>query len=90
MSRYTEPLSKDVTQSWRRHIGSPQGQFGIDWLRQNSPSVSGDNLAELTERALVLKGYLMALNDVEDKLTAVKEAPKSLDEEPLETPDLRR
>ena len=91
MSRYTEPLSKDVTQAWRRHIGSPQGQFGIDWLRQNrAPSATGASSAEMLEAALRWRGYMDALNDIEDILTETKQAPVSLEGPPLEAPDLRR
>lgn len=89
-SLFRSALPKEVPTVWRKHLGTNAGQLGIDWLRRNSPSATGQNLTELTESALIWKGYQMALDDVEDKLTAIVQVPQSLDEPPLETPEPRQ
>ncbi len=78
-------LPKDVVASWRKHLGTNQGQFGIDWLRRNGPKAGGATEAEVVRNAYLMTGYQQALDDIEDRLTDIPVVQKSLDEPPLET-----
>lgn len=89
MSAYTEELPREVAVSWRKFLGTAHGQFGIDWLRQNGPRAGGKTATEVVESAFTWTGYQTALNDLEDRLTALPVQVKSLDEPPLETPEPR-
>lgn len=82
-------LPKDVVASWRKHLGTNHGQFGIDWLRRNGPKAGGTTATEVVESAFKWQGYQEALDDIEDRLTEIPVVQKSLDEPPLETPEPR-
>lgn len=82
-------LPKDVAISWRKFLGTPHGQFGIDWLRRHGPRAGGATPTEVVENAFKFTGFQEALDAVEDDLTNIPVAQKSLDEPPLETSDPR-
>lgn len=89
MSAITTELPKEIAIAWRKFLGTTEGQYGIDWLRRNSPKAGGSTATEVVESAFRWQGYQEALDDVEDRLTAIPVQVKSLDEPPLEQPDLR-
>lgn len=89
LSALTTALPEKVVASWRKHLGTNEGQFGIDWLRRNGPMARGTTATEVVESAFRWAGYQAALDDIEDRLTAVAVSDKSLDEPPLELPSMR-
>jgi hypothetical protein len=89
LSAYTKELPKNVTASWRKHLGSNEGQFGIDWLRARNTRIKGETDVALVRDAGRLQGYLEALSDIEDLLTAIPVNEASLEEAPLERPEGR-
>lgn len=83
MSTLTAELPKEVALAWRKHLGTTHGQFGIDWLRRNSPRAGGDTATAVVEAAFKWQGYQEALDDIEDRLTALPVVVQSLDEPTL-------
>jgi hypothetical protein len=84
MSEITQELPKKTVMAWRAFLATPEGQYGIDWLRRNRVLGStGDTDIQLVAAARDLKGYWEALGDIEDRLTKLPEAARSLDEPPL-------
>lgn len=83
---YNVDLPKEVAVAWRKFLGTSEGRFGVEWLRQNARMGDGETDIQLVRDAAIFKGYMNALADIEDRLTVIKQAPQSLEEAPLETP----
>jgi len=83
MSELTQELPKKVVMYWRQVLATPEGQYGIDWLRRNNVRLKGETDLQMVRAASKTEGYWEALDDVEDRLTKLPEAAKSLDEPPL-------
>lgn len=90
MSAYTEPLPTKIAVAWRKFLGTPEGQFGIDWLRRNSRQDSAESDLQIVRAAAKWSGYQAALDDLEDRLTKIPAQDQSLEEPPLETPGGRQ
>lgn len=82
-------LPKEVIAFWRKTLGANHGQFGIDWLRRNHSHAKGETDLQMIRNAARWEGYMQALDDIEDRLTAIPAPEQTLEEEPLERPDLR-
>lgn len=89
MSALTEELPKAVVLEWRKFMGTPAGQAGIDWLRHNRRIADGKTDMEIVRAATEWKGYMAALEDVQDVLTALPKKPAEIDEPGLETTNTR-
>lgn len=83
MSALSEELPKEIAVAWRKFLGTKEGQFGIDWLRQRNTRILGETDLQIVGSARKLQGYLEALSDVEDELTRLPVAQRSLEEAPL-------
>ncbi len=83
MSALTEELPKKTVMAWRQFLGTPEGQYGIDWLRRNNVRLKGETDLQMVRAASKTEGYWEALDDVEDRLTKLPETPRTLDEPPL-------
>lgn len=79
-------LPKEISVAWRKFLGSREGQFGLDWLRRNCRRADGDTDMQMIRNAARWEGYQTAIDDIEDRLTAIKQIQQSLEEAPLETP----
>lgn len=86
MSALTEELDPKTVRAWRSFAESAAFQQGIDWLRHNRPTESGDSDMQLVRTAAKWRGYMDALDDIQDKLTAIPKKEESLDEKPLNSP----
>ena len=86
MSALTEELDVKVIRAWRRFAESNEFQLGIDWLRHNRATESGDSDMQLVKTAAKWRGYMDALDDIQDKLTEIPAKDTSLDEPPLNSP----
>lgn len=89
MSELTSQLPKKTVIAWRQHLGTAEGQYGIDWLRRNYRRLEAETDAQMIRNAARWEGYMQALEDIEDRLTELKVAEKSLDEPPLDIPGER-
>jgi hypothetical protein len=89
MSALTSDLPKKVVLVWRQHLGTTEGQYGIDWLRRNYKRLDGATDMEMIRNAARWEGFMAALEEIEDRLTLLPTTEKSLDEAPLELPDSR-
>jgi len=86
-----QPLSKETVQAWRRFSSTPEFRIGMDFVRLGAPPInSSGTVPEMLESAIKWNGYMAALHDIEFMLTEIKQSEASLDEPPLEAPDLRR
>lgn len=86
MAQDIPTVPKNVALAWRKFLGSNEGQYGIDFLRRfHFPRASGKHEGELIKGALTFEGYMDCLSDIENLLTDIPVAPKSLDEPPLES-----
>lgn len=83
MSELTQELPKKVVMAYRAFLATPEGQFGIDWLRRNNVRLKGETDLQMVRAASVTEGYWAALDDIEDRLTKLPETARSLDEPPL-------
>lgn len=83
MSELTEELDRKTIVFWRTCAASPHFQKGIDWLRHNRKRAGGASQVELIESAIGWSNYMDALDDIQDKLTALPAKDNNLDEEPL-------
>ncbi len=86
MSALTEELDVKVIREWRRFAETDAFQQGIDWLRHNRSAGSGETDLQLVRDAAKWKGYMDALDDLQDKLTDIPKKEESLDEKPLNAP----
>ncbi len=69
---------------WRKFMGTPAAQVGIDFLRHNhAPRCDGKTDVELLRNALGWGAYQQALKDIEDVLTELPKKEVSLEEPPL-------
>lgn len=68
---------------WRKTLATKEGQFGLDWLRQNRRRVRGETDLQMVREAAKMEGYWDALEDIEDVLTKIPQATRSLEEPPL-------
>lgn len=89
MSQLTSELPKEVAITWRKHLGTTYGQLGIDWLRRNYSRTDGETDLQMVRNAARFEGYMRALDDIEDTLTALPQKLQTIDEPPLETADPR-
>lgn len=87
---YNVELPKEVANAWRKFLGSNEGRFGVEWLRQNFRRIDGDTDIQTVANAKKFEGYMGALEDIETKLTSIRQAPQSLEEAPLHTPQMPR
>lgn len=83
MSELTEELDRKVVAAWRAFAETDAFQKGIDWLRHNRKTEDGETDMQLVRAAAKWKGYCEALDDIQDKLTAIPSKETSLDEPPL-------
>lgn len=83
MSELTEELDRKTILAWRTWAASPHFQKGLDWLRHNRKRASGSTPAELIDSAIGWSNYMDAVDDVQDRLTALPAKDDSLDEAPL-------
>lgn len=85
MSALTEAaLPKEVIMEWRKFAGTSAFQLGIDWLRHNRVTEAGDGDMQLVKAAAKWKGYMEALDDVQDTLTSLPKKVVDIDEPGLE------
>lgn len=83
MSELTEELDRKTVVAWRAFAATPHFQKGIDWLRHNKHESEGTSDLQLIRAAAKWRGYMDALDDIQDKLTALPQKDDSLDEAPL-------
>jgi hypothetical protein len=83
MSELTEELDRKTVVFWRTCAASPHFQKGIDWLRHNKHESDGTSDLQMIRAAAKWRGYMDALDDIQDKLTALPAKDNNLDEEPL-------
>jgi hypothetical protein len=83
MSELTQELPKEIITAWRKFLGTREGQFGIDWLRRNHVRLRGETDLQMVRAASKTEGYWEALDDIEERLTKLPVAQKSLDEAPI-------
>jgi hypothetical protein len=90
LSALNEELPPKVIAAWRKFLGTTEGQFGLDWVRRNCQRERGETDIQIVRAAAKYQAYMDAVDDIEERLTALPVSQASLEEGPLETPDGRR
>jgi hypothetical protein len=82
-------LPKEIVMAWRRHLGTSEGQYGVDWLRHNyRRNTEPATDALMIREAARWQGYMDALDDVQDLLTRLPQSPRSLEEPSIGAPQV--
>jgi len=80
-------LSRKVIMAWRNFLQTPEAESGLQHLRRYyTPRSDGDTDGAMLKGALQWSGYMGALDDVEDILTALPQRASTIDEPGLSNP----
>lgn len=76
-------LPKNVALEWRKFVGTPAFEIGIQYLRRTRSTGTGSGDMEIVKGAHQWKGYQEALDDLVAVLTALPTKDAPTEEPPL-------
>ncbi len=72
MPALPDELPRNVILAWRRFIGTPEAQLGLDFIRrQYAPSIKHDNAQTMLDSGIRLAQHHSTLDAVEHHLTFI-------------------